>query len=76
MVYGRRLACSSVVGVWIEVVQFWALSRGAALKRVSVSGDRVVAMILGMIDCQARHGAAACRWTAEPTPQVLQVFEV
>ena len=31
------------------------------LKSESVSGDWVVAINEGMIDCQARHGAAACR---------------
>ena len=36
----------------------WALSRGAASKRVSVSGDWVVVINVGMVDCQARHGAA------------------
>ena len=31
------------------------------LKRVSVYGDLVVAINVGITDCQARHGAAACR---------------
>ena len=33
-----------------------------------MSGDWVAAMSVGMTDCQARHGAAASRCTAEPTP--------
>ena len=47
-----KLACSfvskSVVWSWTS----WALSRGAVLKRESVSGDRVVAINVGMTDCQ------------------------
>ena len=38
----------------------WALSRGAAWKRVSVSGDSIVAIDVGMIDCQARQRAPLC----------------
>ena len=34
-------------------------SRDVELKRESVSGDWVVAINVGMIDCHARHGAAA-----------------
>ena len=37
------------------------------LNKVSVSGDLVVAINVGVTDCHAM-GAAACRWTAEPTP--------
>ena len=64
---GKRV-CSFVVKVWFWSCASWALSRGAALKRVSVSRDWVVVINVGITDCQARHGAAACRWTAEPTP--------
>ena len=39
------------------------------MKRKSVSGDWVVAINVGMIDCQARHGAAAWRWTAQTKTQ-------
>ena len=62
---GGLFICSESV-VWS--CASWVLSRGAALKRVSVSGVWVVAISVGMTECQTRHGAAACRWTAEPTP--------
>ena len=52
---GLFICCESVVWSCAS----WALSRGAALKKVSVSGDWVVAINMGMIDCHARHGAAA-----------------
>ena len=39
----------------------WALSCGAMLEREPVSGDLVVAINVGTIDCHARLGAAACR---------------
>ena len=35
---------------------------------MSVAGDRVAAIIVGVTDCQARRDDAACRCTAEPTP--------
>ena len=38
-----------------------ARSRSVELKRESVSGDWVVAINVGVIDCHARHGAAAWR---------------
>ena len=39
-----------------------------AANRKSVSGESVAAIRVGMTVCQAVHGAAACRCTAEPTP--------
>ena len=39
----------------------WARSSGVELKSESVSGHWVVAINVGIIDCHARHGAAACR---------------
>ena len=39
----------------------WARSSGVERKSESVSGDWVVDINEGMIDCHARHGAAACR---------------
>ena len=45
-------------GGWIGVERVGARSSGVELKSESVSGDWVVAINVGMIDCHARHGAA------------------
>ena len=46
----------------------WPRRMGVAANMASVSGESVASMRVEMIDCQAVHGAAACRCTAEPTP--------
>ena len=60
---GLSICCGRVACCYTS----WALSRGAELKRVSVSGDWVAAISV-FTDCQARRGAAAWRCTAETTP--------
>ena len=68
VVWRRRVAPSGLswkVGLFIfwERVDWssvgWARSGGVELKSESVSGDWVVAINVGMIDCHAHHGAAA-----------------
>ena len=61
---GAFICWANVVWRWCS----WPRRIGAAVNRVSVSGDSVASTRVEMIDCQAVHGAAACRCTAEPTP--------
>ena len=66
VVWRRRAAPSGLcmkVGLFIccEIVDWSRVSNiGVGWNSESVSGERVIVIKEGMIDCHARHGAAAC----------------